>query len=156
MIGCPGSGKSTFSVNLHKKTSLPLYHLDMLYWNADKTTVDKAVFLNRLNKRLAENEWIIDGNYISTLELRLKYCDTVIFLDYPTDICLDGIKARIGKPRPDMPWVESEPDAEFIEFVKNFKSDTRPRVLELLNKYSYKDIYIFKTRAETEEFLNNL
>ena len=156
VIGCPGSGKSTFSVNLHKKTSLPLYHLDMLYWNADKTTVEKAVFLNRLNKRLAENEWIIDGNYISTLELRLKYCDTIIFLDYPTDICLDGIKARQGKPRPDMPWVETEEDAEFIEFIKNFESETRPRVLELLNKYSYKDIYIFKNRTETEEFLNNL
>ena len=41
VIGCPGSGKSTVSRALHKKTGIPLYHLDMMYWNADKTTVEK-------------------------------------------------------------------------------------------------------------------
>ena len=42
VIGCPGSGKSTFSRELHNKTSIPLYHLDMMYWNADKTKVAPA------------------------------------------------------------------------------------------------------------------
>ena len=46
VIGCPGSGKSTFSKSLHKATNIPLYHLDRLFWNEDKTTVPKSVFLN--------------------------------------------------------------------------------------------------------------
>ena len=156
VIGCPGSGKSTFSAALHKKTALPLYHLDMLYWNADKTVVDRSVFLDRLNKALSENTWIIDGNYISTLDLRLKFCDTVVFLDYPLSVCLSGVEARKGKARSDTPWVESETDAEFIEFIKNFENDTRPTVLETINKYHDKDIYIFKTRDEADNFLNSL
>ena len=45
VIGCPGSGKSTFSRALHGLTNLPLYHLDLLNWNSDKTTVDKAISL---------------------------------------------------------------------------------------------------------------
>ena len=49
VIGCPGSGKSTVSRALHNKTGIPLYHLDMMYWNADKTTVEKSVFLERLS-----------------------------------------------------------------------------------------------------------
>ena len=49
VIGCPGSGKSTFSKALHQCTDIPLFHLDMMYWNADKTTVEKAVFLERLS-----------------------------------------------------------------------------------------------------------
>ena len=49
VIGCPGSGKSTFARALHDKTGIPLYHLDMMYWNADKTTVEKSVFLERLS-----------------------------------------------------------------------------------------------------------
>ena len=92
VIGCPGSGKSTFSKSLHKITKIPLYHLDMLFWNEDKTTVEKSVFLDRLLKIIENSEWIIDGNYGSTMELRMQKCDTVIFLDYPLDVCLNGIK----------------------------------------------------------------
>ena len=154
VIGCPGSGKSTVSRALHNKTGIPLYHLDMMYWNADKTTVEKSVFLERLSAVLQKNEWIIDGNYGSTMELRMVACDTVIFLDYPIEICLDGIKERRGKPRSDMPWIETEEDAEFIEFIKNYNEQQKPKVLELLEKYSDKNIIIFKSREQADAFLN--
>ncbi len=157
VIGCPGSGKSTFSKMLHKITDIPLFHLDMLFWNADKTTVEKSVFLERLEKILKQSEWIIDGNYASTIELRMKECDTVFFLDYPLDVCLSGINERKGKPRSDMPWVEHDKyDEEFTEFIKNYNTQNRPTVLELLNKYSDKDIYIFSNRTEAEEFLTKI
>ena len=154
VIGCPGSGKSTVSRTLHNKTGIPLYHLDMMYWNADKTTVEKSVFLERLSAVLEKNEWIIDGNYGSTMELRMAACDTVIFLDYPLDVCLDGIRERRGKPRSDMPWIETEEDAEFIEFIRNYNEQQKPKVLELLEKYSDKNIVIFKSREEVDAFLN--
>ena len=48
VIGCPGSGKSYFSKVLHNVTGLPLYHLDNIFWNADKTVVDKPVFIEKL------------------------------------------------------------------------------------------------------------
>ena len=157
VIGCPGSGKSTFSKQLHKITNIPLFHLDMMYWNEDKTTVERTVFLERLSKVMEQNEWIIDGNYASTMERRIVKCDTVIFLDYPLETCLDGIKTRKGKPRSDMPWVEPENyDEEFIEFIKNYNSQSRPKVMELLKKYSNKNIFIFKNRRESDEFLQKL
>ena len=154
VIGCPGSGKSTVSRALHNKTGIPLYHLDMMYWNADKTTVEKSVFLERLSVVLEKDEWIIDGNYGSTMELRMAACDMVIFLDYPLDVCLDVIKERRGKPRSDMPWIETEEDAEFIEFIKSYNEQQKPKVLELLKKYSDKNIVIFKSREEANAFLN--
>jgi len=154
VIGCPGSGKSTFSKSLHKITGIPLFHLDMLFWNEDKTTVEKSVFLDRLLKTLENSEWIIDGNYASTMELRMQKCDTVIFLDYSSDVCLSGIKERKGKERSDMPWVEDEEeDPEFIAFIKSYNSQNRPQVMELLKRYSHKDIYIFTNRNQAEEFL---
>lgn len=155
VIGCPGSGKSTFSRELHKITGIPLFHLDMMNWNADRSTVDKTVFRERLSSAIKKSEWIIDGNYGSTIELRLKECDTVIFLDYPVEVCLEGIKERRGKVRTDMPWVEAEDeeDEEFIEFIKNYNSQSRPQVMELLDKYSCKNIIVFKNRDEADEFL---
>ena len=157
VIGCPGSGKSTLSRELHNKTALPLYHLDMMYWNEDKTTVEKPVFLKRLSAVLEKDEWIIDGNYASTMEMRMEKCDTVIFLDFPLDTCLKGIAERRGKPRSDMPWTESEEsDREFIEFVKNYNLQMRPQVIELVNKYSYKNILIFNNRSDVNNFLCQL
>lgn len=156
VIGCPGTGKSTFSRLLHSKTGIPLYHLDMLYWNGDKTTVEKEVFLDRLSNVLAWDEWIIDGNYISTMELRLSLCDTVLFLDYPTELCLDGVRARRGVARSDIPWIETDEDAEFIEYVEKFNVEQRPRVLSLLERYSDKNIFIFKSREEADEFCQSI
>lgn len=158
VIGCPGSGKSTFSRKLHEVTKIPLFHLDMMYWNADRTTVDKSTFLEQLTNTIQLAEWIIDGNYGATMELRLQACDTAIFLDYPLAVCLDGIKKRKGKVRSDMPWFENndEEDAEFMEFIKNYNFHNRPKVMELLAKYSNKDIYIFKTRNEADEFVKRL
>ena len=153
IIGCPGSGKSTFARALHRKTGIPLYYLDLLYWNEDKTTVSKDVFLERLKQVLSEENWIIDGNYGSSMELRMAECDTVFFLDYDSDICLSGIKDRMGKQRPDMPWIETQEDPEFTEFIKSYNTDSRPKVIELLKKYNDKDIVIFKNRDEAESYL---
>ena len=156
IIGCPGSGKSTFARSLTEKTGLPLHYLDMMYWNPDRTTKPKEEFRAALRETVALPEWIIDGNYGSTLELRMEACDTVIFRDYPPEVCLSGIEERRGKPRADMPWVETEPDLEFIEFVRKYNEESRPRVIELLEKYKEKNIIIFKSRQESEDFLRSL
>lgn len=158
VIGCPGSGKSTFSRALHRITGIQLIHLDMLYWNSDGTHVERSVFIEKLKNAILLDEWIIDGNYGSTLELRMQACDTVIFLDYPLDVCLDGIILRKGKERSDMPWVESKDvvDEKFVGFVKNYSEQSRPDVINLLSKYSDKNICIFKNRSEANDFLAHL
>ncbi len=153
VIGCPGSGKSTFSRKLEKVTNIPLYYLDMMNWNEDRTTVEKDIFQSRLDAVLKKDSWIIDGNYFSTMEKRMKECDTVFFLDYETEICLSGVMERKGKKRPDMPWIEIEDDEEFLDFIKNFGADSRPKILELLEKYKDKEIYVFKNRNEADSFL---
>ena len=156
VIGCPGSGKSTFSKSLSTATGLPLYHLDMMNWNTDGTTVPKSVFTERLHQVLNKESWIIDGNYGSTMELRMRFCDTIFFLDYPTEVCLDGIKARKGKQRSDMPCKLTEDDNEFIEFINNYNTASRPKVMKLLRRYSCKKIYIFKSRNKADEFLSSI
>ena len=156
IIGCPGSGKSTLARSLAERTGLPLYYLDMMYWNPDRTTKPKEEFRAELRKTVTLPEWIIDGNYGSTLEVRMEACDTVIFLDYPAEVCLSGVEERRGKPRPDMPWVETEPDLEFIEFIRKYNEESRPTVIGLLEKYKEKNIIIFKSRAEADEFLRRV
>lgn len=156
VIGCPGSGKSCLSRRLHDKTSIPLHHLDLMNWNADGTPVERELFLERLTGVFCTDSWIIDGNYGSTMERRMKACDTVIFLDLPTDVCLDGIRARRGKPRDDILWVETKEDESFVEFVKGYNDVQRPKVIDLLEKYGDKRTVILKSREEIDDFLEHL
>lgn len=156
VIGCPGSGKSTFSRKLNSIIGLPLFYLDMLFHKSDKTTYSNEEFDEKLSTILAQEKWIIDGNYARTLPIRLEQCDTVFWLDYPLEVCLKGIEERRGKPRVDMPWIEAEPDEEFIEFVKNFEANNIPEMKRLLEQVKGKEIHIFKSRDEAEDYIGNL
>ena len=159
MIGCPGSGKSTFARSLHEKTQLPLVYLDMLFWNADRSTVTREVFDQRLKEAMDSERWIIDGNYSRTMEQRLAACDTVFFLDYSPEVCLESIRNRRGQARPDMPWIEREDDAdygEFLAFVSNFTTDRRPQILRLLEKYPDKTVHHFTSREDAQHYLNEI
>lgn len=153
VIGCPGAGKSTFARRLREMTGLPLYYLDQIWHKADRTTVSKEEFDAKLREIIRQDSWIIDGNYLRTMENRLEACDTVFFLDYPLEICLEGAKARIGTVREDMPWVETEFDEEFRQWILDFPEDQIPVIYELLKKYeTEKEIIIFKSRDEAEKF----
>lgn len=44
VIGCSGSGKSTFSRELHRCTEIPLYPLDNIWWKADRTHITRDEF----------------------------------------------------------------------------------------------------------------
>lgn len=154
VIGCPGAGKSTFARRLKEMTGLPLYYLDQIWHKADRTTVSKEEFDAKLREIIQQDSWIIDGNYLRTMECRLDACDTVFFLDYPLEICLEGAKARIGTVREDMPWVETEFDEEFRQWILDFPKDQIPVIYELLKKYeTEKEIIIFRSRDEAEKFL---
>ena len=158
VIGCPGSGKSTFSQKLNKVLNIPLFHLDMLYHNADGTHISKEELEEKLKKIFRENEeWIIDGNYQRTLEMRIKECDTIFLLDYPIEVCLAGAESRVGKKRDDLPWVEEKLDDEFKQGILNFSKEKLPHIYELLEKYKdNKKIVVLKSRDEADKYLLKL
>lgn len=156
VIGSPGAGKSTFARKLREKTGIPLYYLDMLWHKPDRTNVSQEEFDAGLDSILCQDEWIIDGNYLRTLERRLKACDTVFFLDYPLEVCLSGAASRIGKKREDMPWVEEEFDKEFRQWIIDFPRDQLPFIDKKLEQYrSKREIILFKSRQEAEYYLKN-
>ena len=154
VIGCPGSGKTTFSEKLHDVTKLPLFYLDAIWHKADRTHISRDEFDARLSEILSLDSWIIDGNYSRTLERRISSCDTVFLFDLPTEVCIDGATERLGKKRCDMPRVDTELDPDFKREIEQFKDKNLPTVYELLEKYKDgRTVLIFKSRAEADEFI---
>lgn len=154
VIGSPGAGKSTFARKLRDVTGLPLYYLDMLWHMPDRSNISTEEFDAHLSDIVKNNRWIIDGNYQRTLEMRLRECDTVFFLDYPLEVCLSGVECRIGKAREDMPWIETEFDPEFKRWIIDFEKDQLPHIYELIYTYQKdKDIIIFRSRKEAADYI---
>lgn len=157
VIGSPGAGKSTFSRSLRDATGLPLYYLDRIWHRPDKTTISREEFDVRLKEILLKDQWIIDGNYNRTLEIRPQYCDKVFLMDFSVGTCLSGVEARVGQEREDIPWVEKELDSEFRKFIMDFPKESLPRIYELIEKYrTDKKIVIFKSREEAEAYLSEI
>ncbi len=154
VIGSPGAGKSVFSKALSECFELPLYHLDLIWHKPDKSNISKEEFDSKLAKIMQGDAWIIDGNYMRTIEMRLKKCDTVFLLDLPIEVCLEGVNARIAQSRPDMPWIETELDTEFERFIRGFPEIQLPQIYSLLEKYSDRvNIIFFKSRKDITEYL---
>ena len=157
VIGCPGSGKTTFAEKLRDKTGLTLFYLDAIWHKADRTHISREEFDARLAEILALESWIIDGNYSRTLERRIAACDTVFLFDLPTEVCLEGAISRLGKGRCDIPWIDTELDLELKAQIEAFKSESLPRIYDILAEYEHgRQITVFKSRIEADEFIARL
>lgn len=157
VIGCPGAGKSTFSRKLAAKTSLPLHYMDIIWHRPDKSNIGREALVNELNRIVEGEEWILDGNYLHTLPLRLEHCDTVFFFDLPIDVCLEGAMSRIGKSRVDMPWSDTEMDPEFYQWIMDFPETQLPVINYLLASVRERvEVVRFKSRAEADEFIESV
>ena len=156
ILGCPGSGKSTLAKELQKRTGLPLFHLDNVWWKEDRTHIGRDEFDQKLQTIMQEEKWIIDGDYSRTYEPRFLACDTVIFLDYSKEECMNGITDRIGKDRSDIPWTDHQLDPALVEQVKRYQKENRPAVYRLIEKYPDRHTLIFRTRAEADAWVSAL
>lgn len=153
VVGCPGAGKSTFSKKLHAATGIDLYHLDAIYWKKDCTHISRSTLIRRQKEILKKDSFIIDGNFKSTLELRIKQADAVFFFDLPVETCIQGAKNRKGN-RPEMPC-ELPANDELIDFIKDFNADVKPIILELFKKYN-SNVITFHSHQEADAYIEKI
>ena len=157
IIGCPGSGKTTFAEKLQRVTNLPLYYLDAIWHRPDRTHISREEYDKKLAEIFKTEEWIIDGNYSRTIEERIKKCDTIFLFDLPTEVCVQGATERLGKSRYDIPWIDMTLDPKLEQEIREFPNKVLPRIYELLVKYNTgKQIVVFTSRAEADEYLNRI
>lgn len=158
IIGCGGSGKSTLARALGEKTGLPVVHLDQIWWSPGNWQhLEREEFDRRLLEELEKPQWIMDGNFNRTIELRLAQADTVIYLDYHPVTCLLHWAKRVvtnwGKARPDMaPGCAEWFDPEFAAWIWNFNRNNRKRYYTLLEQCG-KRVHIFKSPHKLKHFL---
>ncbi len=162
IIGCPGSGKTTFSRRLAEVLGRQAVHLDRLLWRPDWEMIPYDERLVIHNGLINADSWIIDGMWRSHVTDRMKRATAVLFLDYKRSVCLRRAVARrirfAGKQRNDIAEGCTEKlDGDFIRYIWKFNKEIRPMIYELINRYSENiDYAVFKNPKEAEKFLSDL
>jgi len=162
VIGSAGSGKSTLAIELARITRLPLHHLDCIFWKPGWIEIPKNEFKLRQKEIIKSKNWIIDGNYSSTIDIRLETADTIVFLDFSRYICIWRVLKRIllyrNRIRPDITkGCYERIEMDFLKWVWNFPKRSRSLILEKLAYYrNSKNIIHLRHPREVKPFLNSL
>lgn len=161
IIGCGGSGKSTLARQLGEKLGIPVVHLDSIFWLPNWVERNREEFDELVRQELVKDQWIMDGNFNRTLPERVKYCDTIIYLDFSRMACLMGVLKRVittyGTVRPDMgAGCPERFDLEFLKWVWNFNKEKRETYYRLLNETQGVETIVLKNRRMVKRFLKDL
>ncbi len=162
IIGSSGAGKSTFARQLGTLLTLPVIHLDTLFWQPGWIQMPQNEW-SIIQERLIEQEtWIIDGNYRSSLDTRFAAADTIIFLDFPMPLCLyRALKRRFqyaGKSRPDMnEGCPERVDWGHIKWIWNYPRYGRVSSVQKMQQYAEgRKIIILRSPKQVKQFLQEL
>lgn len=159
IIGCGGSGKSYLARQLAQRFDLPVTHLDAVYYDDEWNTLPKDKFATVQEQLVSSLSWVIDGNYASTLPIRLKAADTIVFLDLPARTCLWGIlqrRLRHGAGQHHQIGVYDRIRWNFIRYILRYRRTMRPRVERLVIEHGqHATFVVLRSRRATRRFLAN-
>lgn len=158
VIGCAGSGKTTFSKMLAERLHLPLYTIDELYYGPNWTKISQEELKDKLVQIMHEPEWVIDGQYTKLIPLRLEYVDTVIFFDLPKRVVMWRVIKRYiqqkrekegvaGSNTPHFPWHQMKlilkyPRKEICHMLSDIPKEIK--------------VVILRNQKEVDTFFENL
>jgi len=164
IIGSSGSGKSTLARQLGSRLELPVIHLDRHYWHPGWVGTPNAEWQRTVSQLVQRDTWIMDGNYRSTLKMRLEAADSVVFLDLPPWICaIRALKRRIqyrNRPRPDIADGCNEPlfDPQLFQFIRHvlsYPDRAKPFVMKQLTEIAdEKHVVLLQSPKDVNNFLS--
>ncbi|MBV8838776.1 MAG: DNA topology modulation protein [Alphaproteobacteria bacterium] len=161
VMGCSGSGKSTFARKLADRCGLPFVSIDQLFWQPGWREPDRNAFIATMTREAEKPAWVIDGNYTSrsAAELRRARADTIFWFDLPRWVCMVGVLRRsllgYGVVRPEMaPGCPEQFDLTFYRYVWSYRELQRPKLLAYFAELrGDQTLVTFTTRAQAGAFL---
>lgn len=162
IIGCSGSGKTILARKMGDLLGLPVHHLDKLHWLPGWVRPPDDEWRQIQQELVSGDQWIIDGNYGGTLNIRLEACDTVVYLAFSKYRCLYRVfkRSTLGRNRtrsdlnPECP--EQMPDWEWIRWIWRYPKHSGPRVLEKIAASDAKKTIVLRSPRDVRQFLRSL
>ena len=133
IVGCSGGGKSTLARALGAALGLPVVHFDVLFWRPGWVEPDRDTFRAAVDRALAGEKWVSDGNFTSVADICLARADTIVWIDQPIALCLWRALSRaltsLGRTRADLaPGCPEKIDFAFYRYIVTWNRAARPRL----------------------------
>lgn len=83
VVGTTGVGKTTLSKKISILLNIPFIEIDQIFWGPDWKKPTNREFYDNFKFILETHEqWVLDGNYTKTNDLKWKNCETVIWIHF--------------------------------------------------------------------------
>ena len=160
VLGFSGSGKSTLARRLGERLSLPVLHLDTVFWLPGWQERDREECAAITARFMERENWLIEGVYSKIhFDARMEHADQIIMVTLPALNCLFRAMRRYftyrGQSRPDMTdGCPEKFDLEFVWWVfwKGRTGQRRRLLDEVAAKYPEK-VTILRSQREIDRFL---
>ena len=160
VVGSGGAGKTAFATELGRRTGLPVIHLDQIHWKPGWVETPREEWAKVVAKQIAGEQWVIDGNYGGTFEIRFERADTVVILALSRWRCTSRVLRRTlthyGQE------IQAEGCAERLEFkflrwVWRYPKDSRRHLDAALDLFKGRvRVFELRTQREVRRFLADL
>jgi len=159
ILGRSGSGKTTFSEKLGKTLDCKVVHLDNLFWKPGWVRAFTSTeWENKVQELISEDEWILDGNYHNTSEMRLKRADTVFLFEMkPLLSIMQALKRRFFRHSnsPDtVPGLHQE--GSFILLLRSTFTFPAKKLRLQIKESGVKDVFVIKNHKDADKILKSL
>lgn len=138
VVGSGGAGKTTFAAELSRRTGLTLVHLDHLYWKPGWVETPRDEWRAVQEQRLNADEWIVDGNYSDTFDIRFERADTIIILAPSRSRCISRVLRRTLLNHGRSVQAKGCPeriDWKFLKWVWRYPQNSRPLLDVAIREY---------------------
>lgn len=157
IVGCGGSGKSCLALSLGSLLNVTPAHLDGLYYDRNWKPLDRDRFAELQRDLVTAPRWIIDGNYASSLPIRLQAADTVVFLDLPSWTCLWGIaqrRIRYGGGQHEDIGVYDRITWNVVSYILGYRRRMAPRVRKLIAEHAGNaEVVVLRSHRASRDYL---
>jgi adenylate kinase family enzyme len=157
IVGCGGSGKSHVARALGDVLDAPVTHLDAAFYDDEWNELPVEKFAAVQRDLVAQEKWVIDGNYNSTLQIRLEACDTVVLMDVSTLAALWGVFSRQLRHGAGHKGngVHNRIHWGVIKYVATYRRKMRPRVMAKIDQFAagHADVVLLTSRRQTRHWL---
>lgn len=162
IIGPPGAGKTEFANEIGQILNInSVYHLDFYFWKPGWVRTTKEERLKILGNLTQKKRWIIEGNFLNTIDYQFSRADCVIWLNLNSLLCLFRVISRylsyIVRETPEIaPGCKDKISLKFLLSIFTYKVVDSHIIRDKLREPNSPELVILNKPYDVNKYLERL